>query len=300
VRSHFSDETSIIGNGGTGGDVAKVQDFIKTMISAKPGDECRERDVTNCLVFLKAVAETQPNLKKSPSQEKNEFGESKVAGFKDTFWTDVTYPMLPEIYTFFSTVCLQYCHRKLGDAIMTSSGDDHEVIARGGFAHHHLLGVLQKGLRTLLVFLKKDISSKDCRSAEIRSESLIAVEDLGNKLCEFLDESMDVSLDIRCNMGLALVYISVLKLNGRWDEFERLCERIFRHREDSTPNCITNFPDPFFDEICRLAAQKDLNRISIAVGVLNCLNSQETLNFTGLMFMIGQNILDIDHGYVII
>jgi hypothetical protein len=296
--------------------VERIRDFIKsTIIEASFNTE---NDISSTLVFLKALAEThvlkqERNIKgnladdKTNNKKTDDDGLILSVGVEDEFWNTVISPNLADIYGFFRSVLLGYCKKKLSESLITTCSSNNSyssesdsssttnTISRGGFAHHQLLGLLQKGLRTFLVFVKRSVlnSSSGGVNNGNNVKNLEAAESVGFELCEFLSDSIDVGLDIRCNIGLALVYIAALKLGGSDKRFAMFCEEIF------DPGEKFGSEDKLLKRILSLCG-KDVNRISFAVGVLNCLTPREGHEeYSKLMFKVGRNILEIDHGYVI-
>jgi hypothetical protein len=253
--------------------------------------------ISTALVVLKVIGEAP--LPKHPDLYLN--GDAVVVVDKlriDHYWEHIIFPNLSDIYGYLVSTVLHFCEIKrkgLSFKVTEGSGD---TPSSAGFAHHQILGLLQRCLRTILVFLKRGLIANKISGSLEDSESNLQLNknlnELGRILCGFMNDPVEIGLDIRGNVGLAISYLILYKLKGRKSDSVKFFEEIFK--SENHPMKLNGSENEIL-EIVAHTASKDFNRIGLAIGILCSMDFGDTdVDLTDLMFFISKNILDMDHG----
>ncbi|CAL8123751.1 unnamed protein product [Orchesella dallaii] len=245
-------------------------------------------DISSILSYLKLLSEIIP-----PVQSK----ETKNEALEDTFWNEIIEPVCKDILDFINSFVLQRCLNCLSSSISASAPAQNgvvEVSSYGtGFAFHQQLGLLQKGLRILLIYLKRATSNLTENTEKKLDKSMLEIVRV---LCVLMNPKtkedgldFDVGLDIRCNIGIAISYSISYAYYPNKSHIESFFNSIFTQQKSNEDELLSDIERGILE-----ITDTDVNRLSLAFGILNTWLEQEPNK--DIFLNIGKNVLDIEHG----
>lgn len=266
-----------------------IQEILK--LSLKRSDS-NDNDTSGVLSFLKLLVEA------CPVQNQAE---------EDIFWKVIIEPICTDILQFLLDNNFKKCLAVLsrtstgsgsgcGDVTTTETPSHHHGT---GFAVHQQIGILLKGIRILLIYLKRATSNLATGTGKIMERESLSrvIEDILQVLCSLMNPlksgtagvDFDIGLDIRCNIGVGICYSLFYLRNQDTTHIHEFFRLLFVAPTEESPIPLTKVEK----EILSLA-ESDVNRIALAFGVLN--TWLEHRHDADLYYGIAKNVLDIQHG----
>lgn len=257
--------------------------------------------ITNALIVLKVLAETphpkaELELEVDDSNDKQQLINTMKP--RDLFWDMIITPNLHDTYHYLAQV-IQYCYKnlqKFSCTLLIENRDHYQSTSSTGFARHQLLGLLQKAVKTLLVFMKRDLINVSSSDGAFERED--SVNYLGESLCEFVNSDADMGIDIRCSIGLAITGLVLYRFKGWNQNVVTYFEKLF-DGSDYLPSLEKEEKKDVVDllENVRRITSKDVNKISVATGILCYVEVEDvSINVAELIYLIAKHIMDLDHG----
>lgn len=273
-------------------DVLKIHELLKKPLRDLKPDGENNYDVSGILSYIKLLSEVC-----LPQQELSCRKEP------DIFWIQILEPIADDILSFFNENVFKKSFEKLSvsnvqNGESNGSIDDSSTSQGVGFAFHHQLGILLKGVRILLICLKRAVVNLE-GGQKLRN----SVTDTLKNLTSLMDPlkttnyktmaDFDIGLDIRCNIGVGICYSMYYLCHPNKDHIQLFLKTVFTHTKQPEVSSAFVGGSPIEQEILRTCTS-DMNRIALAFGILNTWLDQE--NDQDLYFSIGENILNIEHG----
>lgn len=266
-------------------DIARVHGILRKPLELDASLQ-NGNDVGSVLSYLKLLSELSLPSPHGSGEESNGVSD-------DIFWKHVLEPVVVDIFSYMNVHVFEKSFTTFLSSSSGSEGgeiDSETPSSQGtGFAFHHQLGILLKGIRILLVYLKRAILSlrkghpgTDSLKKSVK-ESLTILSSLMNPLASTNNRlDFDIGLDIRCNIGIAICY-SMYYLSYPNDEQIRSFFNTIFHEK----------PEHELWSILQLGSS-DTNRIALAFGVLNTWLDQQYDK--DLYYGIAENVLNTEHG----
>ncbi|ODN04552.1 Thyroid adenoma-associated protein [Orchesella cincta] len=264
----------------------KIHAILKSPLLQIQSDQGRllEGDISNVLTYLKLVSEISP-----PAQPIG------VGTLEDTFWNEIIEPVCTDILDFLNVTVFKRCLSFLSTAktIQNQNGEADVSTLGTGFAFHQQLGILQKGVRVLLVYLKRATMNLNEDTEKKLTRSL---NEILKVMCRLMNPNgkgdscdFDIGLDIRCNIGIATCH-SIMYI--QFPDISRI-QSFFKCMFSAVPTSKSELLSDVENDVLDTVTL-DVNRLALAFGMLNTWLEHEPDK--ELFFDIGRNVLEIEHG----
>lgn len=251
-----------------------------------------DNSVSILLSYLKLLSETCPPAKPTLQNAEND------AQLEDYYWSGIIRPIFADILKFLNVV-FQRCFGKLNSP--SSSGGVYISHHGTGFAFHQQLGILQKGVRTFLVYMKRLLTNLNS-NVEQNSDITQSILNIFREFCALMipaatpfydiKTDFDIGLDIRCNIGVGFCYLLCFLRYPDAARIQSFFNLPFTNYSDVDVNVLNSLMD--LEKEVLNVVKSDVNKIALAFGILN--TWLEDKHDPTLYYIIGSNVLSIQHG----